>query len=164
MIKKGHWVSVMFSLVLLLGFQNVAKAQEEITDEEILKYVSVMAQIDTLKVAMKSKTNDLVKGNELMDKGRVFNAIKKTKGDSVAIAALEISPEQLAAYTEITATIDQMTAEFKENYTGLIKNDLGASVYNKIKKGLKSDAELKTRYDAAVLKYASDGDSEDESQ
>ncbi len=140
-------------MVLLVAGIGSAQAQDEISDEDIANYVRVMAQIDSMKVDMKTKTNDLVKNNELMDKGRVFNAIKKTKGDSVQIAALEVTPEQLAAYEEINMQIDQMTADFKSNYTSLIKDDLGAGVYNKIKKGLKSDDDLKARYQAAVEAY-----------
>lgn len=143
----------IFSLVMLVAFQMSAFAQDEVSDEEIENYIAVMAQIDTLKSEMKSNTNDLVKNNELMDKGRVFNAIKKTNGDSTAIAALEVTPEQIKAYSEISAEIDNMTAAFKEAYTSLIKDDLGASTYNKIKKGLRSDEALKARYDAAMTAY-----------
>ena len=149
-------IAKVWTLVLVLAaglISNVTFAQDEISDEDLANYVRVMAQIDTMKVEMKTKTNDLVKGNELMDKGRVFNAIKKTKGDSTQIAALDVSQEQLAAYTEITTQIDLMTADFKTGYTSLIKDDLGAGVYNKIKKALKSDDEVKARYDAAVEAY-----------
>ena len=150
---------ILFSIV----FSALAvQAQDaEITDEEIEKYVSVMAQIDTLKAEMKVNTSELVKGNELMDKGRVFNAIKKANGDSVAIAALEVSAEQLTAYEEINAQIEEMKAEFKTNYTALIKDDLGAGTYNKVKKALKSDDDVKSRYDEAVSQYQSASESEE---
>ena len=143
-----------YLLIFCFGLTSqLLQAQDEISDDDIANYVRVMAQIDTMKVEMKIKTNDLVKGNELMDKGRVFNAIKKTKGDSTELAALDITAEQLTAYEDINTQIDQMTAEFKTSYTSLIKDDLGAGVYNKIKKGLKSDDELKERYNQAIAAY-----------
>lgn len=155
---------LLTTLALVMVLSVSAFAQDEITDEELSNYVRVMAEIDTMKVEMKAKTNDLVKENELMDKGRTFNAIKKADGDSVALAELEVTPEQITAYEEIAAEIDQMTSDFKENYTSLIKDDLGAGIYNKIKKALKSDDELKARYDEAVANYQSASASEEESE
>ena len=43
-----------------------------------------------------------------------------------------------------------MVSDFKSVYPTLIKDELGASVYNKVKKGLKADPDLKTKYEEIV--------------
>lgn len=147
-MKKKVWLIGMV-LSLILVKVEISKSQE-ITDEELNKYAMATLAIDSLKSDMKAKTNDLVKGNELMDKGRKFNAIKKANGDSVKLTELEITSEELQAYDSIQSDITGMKVKFKEDYTKVVKSDIGASLYNKVKKGLKSDEALKQRYDVIL--------------
>lgn len=147
MKKKAWLVGMVLSLVFVQV--EVSKAQE-FNDEELSKYAEAVLTIDSLKADMKAKTNDLVKSNELMDKGRKFNAIKKANGDSLKLAELEITSDELLAYDSIQSDITTMKAQFKEDYTAVVKNDIGASLFNKIKKGLKNDEALKQRYDVIL--------------
>ena len=70
--------------------------------------------------------------------------------------------EEKAAYQGILDEYDNMVAEFKEVYPNLIKDDLGAALYNKVRNAMKSDAELKTKYDEllASMQSTDEGDSE----
>ncbi|MBU2916181.1 DUF4168 domain-containing protein [Reichenbachiella agariperforans] len=144
-------IRTVLSAVLLSMAVFVAQAQEEeITTEELTQYAKVMLSIDSMKVDLQAKTNDMVKNDPLMDMGRTFNAIKQANGDSAKLAAAEISPEQLAAYDSIQSNIEVLKANFKTNYTAAIKDDLGAGNYNKVKKALKADPALKESYDEIV--------------
>jgi hypothetical protein len=123
------------------------QAQDEITDEELTMYAKVMIQIDSMKVGMKEKTNELVKGHDLMDGGRVYNAIKSAKGDILKLNELGITQEQLMVYNSLNIEIESMKEDFKTNYTEIITNEIGASTFNTVKRALSEDA-IKIRYDS----------------
>lgn len=158
MIKRVLLAAGLFMAVC------TAQAQEEITTEQLTKYAEVMVAIDSMKAGVQDQTNELVKNNPLMDGGRVFMAIQTAKGDEAKLAEAEVTPEQQAAYDSIMVQVDQLKATFKDAYTSAIKDDLGAGLYNNIKKALKSDAELKSAYNdiLASLKEASEAISEEE--
>jgi hypothetical protein len=52
----------------------------------------------------------------------------------------------MAMFNEIQEKIDNKKADFKATYTSKIKEDIGAGLYNRLKKALKADIGLKTRY------------------
>ncbi|MCV9386089.1 DUF4168 domain-containing protein [Reichenbachiella ulvae] len=154
----------VLTTVLLFVAVFTAKAQDEISKEDLTKYAKVMLAIDSLKAGVQDQTNDLVKNDPLMDGGRTFNAIKTANGDEAKLAEAEITPEELAAYDSILVKIDELKANFKEAYTSAIKDDLGAGLYNDIRKALKSDADLKTAYDEIVASLKEETVSEEESE
>lgn len=157
-MNKVNWKNGVLALGLIVGLLALdfsAVAQDaEITDEDLQKYATIMNQIDVLKVDLKAKTNEMVKGNELMDGGRKYKAIKGAKGDEAKLSEIGATEEEVTAFNTIEESIDAMKVEFKTTYTSLIKEDLGAGTYNKVKKGLAADAELKTKYDAILTALA----------
>ncbi len=139
-------------LILLLLSAISVKAQDEapLTDEELGKYAAVMLFADTEKARMGQVYNERIKGEELMNGGRRFKEIKDAKGDDAKLQELSVTEDELAVFNSIQEEYDAMVATFKEAYTAKIKDKevLGAGLYNRIRKALKADAELKTRYEA----------------
>ena len=150
-------------IALFLLSMVVVKAQDEYTDEELTKYATVMVWAEDEKVVMTDTYNDWINNNEVLD-AKVFLDIKNTKGDSVKIADLGVSTEELVAFEMIQAKYDSMTASFKEVYIGKIKNDIGAGLYNKLKKSLKADDDVKGRYDAIYEGLKSEESIEDDAE
>jgi len=107
----------------------------------------VMNTIDGMKNEMKIKYNDLIKGEELMKGGRRFKELKSAKGDETKLAEIKATEEEISVYNTIQEEYVSMTNDFKAAYPTIIKEELGAGVYNKVKKALKSDADMKTRYE-----------------
>lgn len=145
-LKNSLLVLGMFVACLAVCPQLSAQ-DTDVTEEELTLYAQVSSKIDSLKDNMKSRINDAVKSNELMDGGKLYNQLNRAGGDETKIAEIGASEEQLAAYKEIQESITAYKAEFKEQYTAVVKDEIGAGVYNKVKKAMKADASVKARYD-----------------
>ncbi len=140
-------------------FQNVQAQDEEISDEELQKYAQVMNTVDQMKQEAKDKYLEMIKSDELMAGGKRFNQIKKAKGDEAKLAELEVTEEEQAAYDSLVAKNAAFAADIKAKFTEMIKGDIGAAAYNKIKKQLKTDDALKAKYEellAALKEESSD--------
>jgi hypothetical protein len=147
-VKSGV---MMLGMMLVIGLANTSVlAQDVVTDEELLNYAKVMTQIDSMKVEMKSKISTEVKENEMMDGGRMYNALNKAKDDQTKIDASGASEEQLVAYAQIKEAIAAYKTAFKTQYTAVVKNDIGGTTFNKVKKAIKADPDLKIKYDALL--------------
>lgn len=131
-----------------------------VTTEELTQYAMVSAKIDSLKAGMKSKISEAVKSNELMDGGKLYNKLNKAKGDEAKLAEIGATEEQLAAYATIQEDITAYKAEFKTQYTAVVKDEIGAGTFNKVKKALKADAAVKAQYDEIVASMSSETEEE----
>ncbi len=152
------------SLIALFLFSILAvKAQDEYTDEELSTYATVMVWAEAEKAIMTETYNDWINNNEVLS-AQVFLDIKNTKGDSVKIAILGVSTDEVVAFETIQSKYDSMTTSFKDVYVGKIKEDIGAGLYNKLRKSLKSDADMKSRYDAIYAGMKSDEESENDTE
>jgi hypothetical protein len=162
MTKKAN-LMLMLAFVASLSLQSsFAQDADAVTDEELTQYATVMNKIDSMKEDLQVRYNEVIKNNELMDEGRRFLELKKAWGDDAKLAEISATDEEKAAYQGILDEYDNMVAEFKEVYPNLIKDDLGAALYNKVRNAMKSDTELKTKYDEllASMQSSDEGDSE----
>jgi hypothetical protein len=162
MTKKAKFI-LMLAFAASLSLQSsFAQDADAVTDEELTQYATVMNKIDSMKEDLQVRYNEVIKNNELMDEGRRFLELKKAWGDDAKLAEISATDEEKAAYQGILDEYDNMVAEFKEVYPNLIKDDLGAALYNKVRNAMKSDAELKTKYDEllASMQSSDEGDSE----
>ena len=148
-MKKITIILGVFVAILATNF-NLSAQDAEISDDNLKLYATVMAKIDVLKSDMKTAVNDMVKGEELMTGGRRYKELKGAKGDEAKYAEIGATEEELAAFNTIMENIGNLKAEFKTSTSTLVKEELGASVYNKVKRALKTDADMKTRYEVIV--------------
>lgn len=152
-------VRTFFMTILAVAAFTAVQAQDaEISDVDLEKYAMVMDSIDAMKANIQKEYNALIQGEELMAGGRRFVEIQAAVKDSAKLAEIEVTEEEMMVYNNIQAKYEEMTAEFKENYTNLIKDELGGTLYNQITKALRSDAEVKARYEEilAEVKKGSD--------
>lgn len=138
------------TILAMVAFTTVQAQDAEISDVDLEKYAVVMDSIDAMKATIQKEYNALIQGEELMAGGRRFVEIQAAVKDSVKLAEIEVTEEEMMVYDNIQAKYEEMTAEFKESYTALIKDDLGGALYNEITKALRSDAEVKARYEAIL--------------
>ncbi|MFY0600557.1 MAG: hypothetical protein JXR03_12875 [Cyclobacteriaceae bacterium] len=161
---------MLVGVVMVLSLFS-AKAQDEVsyTDEDLTKYATVMVWAEAERGALKATVKDSV--GIWLDEGDVlarskYNELSKAKKAN-KLEEVEASEEELSVFTDIQSRIDTKKSSFKENYTLKIKEDIGAGLYNKLKRSLKSDAEVKERYDAiynALIEGAIGGDEEETSE
>ncbi|MGB3465404.1 MAG: hypothetical protein WBA74_09040 [Cyclobacteriaceae bacterium] len=134
-------------LILAITLQTTAFAQEEeITEEDIVAYASLMLKVDSMKTAAKEQFSEMVKNHELMAGGKRYNELKKAIGDEEKLAEINATEEEIAAYNELVAFNTQASVDIKTVFSSSVKEGLGARKYNAIKKKLKTDADFKTKY------------------
>lgn len=151
-----------FFLVLALSlFGTFAKAQETISDEDLKKYVVAMDSIESMKEGLVETISEMVKGNEEVSAAR-YNDLYKIIDDSTKLAEAKATEVEIAFVKKVLATKDEETAKINEAFQSLAKDYIGAKTYNSIKKALRTDAELKQRYETmeAELKKKDGGEGE----
>lgn len=122
--------------------QNV---MEKYTQEDIRKYAELMAWSDLEKENLTNTYNKWIKENEELNAPR-FLAIRRTNSDSVELSNIEATEAELHAFNEIQKGYDSLIALFKELFIEKIEVDMGAKLYNSLSSDLKSDEELKSKY------------------
>lgn len=139
---------VMMALVWGAG---VAYAQEEvtITDEELSKYATAMDSVNEMSASVLVTISDMVKNSEVMDAAR-YNDLSKIAKDEAKLAEAKATPEEIAFLNEVATKKEEETARINAAFQSLAKEYVGVAVFNKVKKALSADAELKTKYDSLM--------------
>ena len=155
----------LLAVVMLLSVTNTqAQDEEPLTDEELKKYALVMDYAEQEKERLKDDYNEMIQAEELMDGGRRFKELSAAGDDEEKLAEIEATDEEIEVYNKIVAANNENIEAFKTAYTEKIKDNeqLGAALYNRITKELKSDEELKARYTAIFEAVQSERASEEE--
>ncbi|MEQ8903731.1 hypothetical protein [Ekhidna sp.] len=134
-------------LICLVAGINMVNAQDEtsFSDEELTKYATVMVWAEVEKERMTEVYNGWINNDEVLEAAR-FVEIKSANGDSLKLQEIEATDDEIMAFQQIQVDYDSMTSSFKEVYIGKIKGDIGAGLYNTLKKELKSSEGTKARY------------------
>lgn len=154
----------LLTLALLFFTGAVAIAQDETsyTDEELTKFATVMVWAQQETEVLKNVVRDSVE-SWLVDRPLTnarYNDLSKAEKDG-DVSTASPTEEELAAYNEIQQRIEAKKTSFKETYVAKIKDDIGAALYNRLNKDLKSNEEIKARYDvifALLLQDATAGE------
>lgn len=158
--RKFIWVLAVAATLSLQSAMAQDTAGEAVTDEELTQYATVMNKIDSMKEDLQDRYNEVIKSNELMDEGRRFVAIKGAWGNEAKMAELNVTEEEKAAYEGILVAYDKMVADFKEAYPAIIKDELGAALYNKVSQQLKKDKELEAKYNELLISMKKDDETD----
>lgn len=140
-------MNMVFAACTILMLFNTVKGQEKetFTDKEMLKFATVMLWAENEKQQMGDSLESWVKNNEKLS-GTAYNELSRAvkAGD---INSAEVTEEEKAAFQLIQEKIEVDKEAFKEVYTTKIKEDIGVSLYNRLNKALKSDVEIKAKYE-----------------
>lgn len=146
MMKK-----LMYFLVFVIGI-GFANAQDaEITDDELKTYAIANAGVKSITSSISPMVNDLISKQEGMT-GQRFKELQATKGDADKLAGIEAQEWEIKFLNTVNAEIDERKEAAKDLINLLAKYAIGSSQYKAIRSGLKSDADLKARYDAIAAK------------
>lgn len=151
-------------LLALVGGVFTLRAQgDQISDEDLTNYAKVMVWAENEKDALGSIVSDSVTiwlENSILTPGRYMEFSKAEKQG--ALQSVDATQQEFDEYARIQARIDQKAEKFKATYVDRIKNDIGAGPYNQIKSALKSDTEVKSRYDAIYNKVKEESGSDED--
>lgn len=151
-------------LVCLMSAIGVVCAQDEVSfsEEELTKYASVMVWAEMEKTNMTKVYNGWINNDDALEAAR-FVKIKSANGDEVKLQEIGATTEEVAAFTTIQTSYDSMTSAFKEVYVGKIKEEIGAGLYNQLKKSMKSNGEIKAQYQMVYDRLKEEAVAEDSS-
>ncbi|MBV6646902.1 MAG: hypothetical protein KI790_15705 [Cyclobacteriaceae bacterium] len=150
---------IVMATVVVIGFTGTsAFAQDTFTDEDLKTYAVVMKWAEGQKKEMGAAYNGWIKESEQIG-AKKFSEMRKAhkKGELDAVEATE---EEKQAFADIQAKNDEQKGKFKETFTAKIKDEIGVGLYNKLKKALKTDTDLKARYDGVMASLDEDSESE----
>lgn len=141
---------------LFLG--AAVKAQSDtatVNDEELKRYAVMMDSIDEMRIALLEKISDMVKNNENLSVAR-YNDLSKIIGDEEKLKEANATPEEIAAVKAVQTLKDTGTEEINTAAREIAKQYVGAATYNKVRKALKADAGVKSRYEAMLNELKAD--------
>lgn len=142
------YIAILFASFLIIASQSLF-AQDQITDEELKKYVVAMDSINDMKVSLLEEISEMVKANEGLTNAR-YNELSKIMNDEAKLAAAKATPEEIAFMKQVAEKKSEGTAEITQTFQTLAKEYVGATSFNKIKKALTTDTELKSKYQSML--------------
>ncbi|HMP99904.1 MAG TPA: hypothetical protein PKC24_09000 [Cyclobacteriaceae bacterium] len=145
---------VLVPFLIALNFSVFAQ-EEEVTEEELKNYAIAMDSIENMKAALIETISELVRNNEVIS-GNRYNELSKIINDESKLAAAEAKPDEIAAVKEIIAKRDEETQKINETFQSLAREFIGAKSYNKVRKALQTDADVKAKYEAILASLNSD--------
>lgn len=150
---KKNILLFVFALfaVTSLHAQSDAATQEQVTDEELEKYAVTMDSINDMKESLLEEITEMVKGNDAITNAR-YNELSKIIDDEAALTEAKATPEEIAFIKEVAAKKEEGTTKIQETFQTMAKDYVGASSYNKVKKALASDEQVKKRYETFMDK------------
>jgi hypothetical protein len=131
-------------------------SQDQITDEELKKYAVAMDSINDMKASLLEEISDLVKEDGKMTNAR-YNELSKIANDPAKLAQAKATPEEIALLKKVAEKKNEGTVEINNTFQALAQEYVGAASYNKIKKALSTDAELKSKYEQMLAQLEKDG-------
>jgi hypothetical protein len=148
---------IMFSVFSLftISFVYSQDAPVAVSDEELTKYATAMDSINEMSANVKLIITDMVKNGKVMTATR-YNEISKIINDEAKLAEAKATSEEIAFAKEVGARRDEESAKINQAFQSLAKEYVGAATFNKVKKALAADTELKGRYDAMLAEMAKD--------
>lgn len=145
----------LFFAVQTIQAQDSTPAQTEISDEELEKYAVTMDSVEDMKASLLEDITEMVEKNEKMTNAR-YNDLSKIIDDEAALKEAKATPEEIAFIKDVAAKKEEGTKKIQETFQTMAKDYVGASSYNKIKDALKTNPELKKRYETQLGKLGGD--------
>jgi len=140
----------LFFVVQTINAQDATTAQSEITDEELEKYAVTMDSVEDMKTSLLEDITKMVESNGITNAR--YNDLSKIVDDEAALKEAKATPEEIAFLKEVAAKKEEGTKKIQETFQTMAKEFVGASSYNKIKDQLKTNPELKKRYETQLDK------------
>ena len=136
--------------------QTQVPGQEEVTDDELKKYAVAMDSVNDMKETLLKEIGDIVKEDGKMTNAR-YNELSKIANDDAKLTAAKATAEEKALLKKVADKKAEGTEEINTTFQSLAKDYVGAESYNKVKKALTTDAELKSKYETMLKELDKDG-------
>jgi len=139
-VRIGFFATALLSVI---AFSQVKAQDGEITDENLRRYALLSEVVDIMKGDIKSKTSELVKNQDGMT-GKRFNELRKSMDGAKEweVKFMDLIAKKKADGIESIKMANQVLAS----------KMVGGKMYKQIKSELKTNEDLKSRYEAIATK------------
>lgn len=151
-------------ILTMLASHAVFAQDEEITDEQLRRYALLQEVIDVMKKEISVELNEMIKAQEGMT-GQRYKELAATKGDDAKMAEIKAQDFEKKFFQLTEDMKNERIEAIKTVNQELATKMLGerGKVYKRVSDALKTDADLKARYEAIlqVIQNASDSDGDE---
>ncbi|MEI9917604.1 MAG: hypothetical protein WDO14_02250 [Bacteroidota bacterium] len=126
--------------------QNIA-----VTNDELIKYATVIDSVGRMQNTARHELGDMIRSKGIMDLAR-YNALNKIINDPPQLEEAKATPEEIAFVKEVNAKQEEEVGRIKSTYQELATNYVTPQVFNKVRKAIDTDPQIKKRYDSLVMK------------
>jgi Ca2+-binding EF-hand superfamily protein len=158
-MKAKFFLSTVFSLIAIASYSQDASVSEE----ELTKYATVMDSISEMTINFQSSISTMVKESEAIT-GTRYNELSKIISDEAKLTEAKATPEEIAFIKGMAEKKKEETSKINQAFQTLVKENLGAATYNKVKKALATDTTLKQKYDSLIEEMEKDNKVEKETE
>jgi hypothetical protein len=139
---------IRFSAAILITmiFSLSVNAQK-ITDDDLKKYITVMDSIEVLKNRLTTSMNNLAKGNDKISSNR-YNALIQIINNETKLLEAKATPDEIDYVKKAVVKRDEEMLKFQTTYQSLLHDYIGEAAFASIRSNLKTDANLKRKYDS----------------
>jgi len=138
-----------FSQVKPQNSTQAPATNQSVSAEELNKYATAMDSVNQLTAAVKDTITAMVNSNKAVSANR-YNELSKIIGDEAKLSAANATPDEIAFVKKVVERKDQETAKVNQTFQNLAKDYVGVATFNKVKKALAADTQLKARYDSIL--------------
>jgi two-component sensor histidine kinase len=154
-MKVLHFLAALFLVAGALSAQAQEAESTAVSDEELHRYAVMMDSIDEMRITLLNEISEMVKNNDKITVAR-YNELSKIADNQEKLAAANATEDELAALKEIQEKKDAGTARINDAFKNLAKEYVGATAYNKIRKALKDEPEVKSKYESLLEELKAD--------
>lgn len=148
--------SLLFSCAFfLLAISAHAQNDVAVTDEELGKYATAMDSVNELTIELMDSITLMVKNTTVMNAAR-YNDLSKIISDEAKLTEAKATPEEIAFVKSVADYKSKGTSEINSAFQSLAKDYVGAATFNKVKKALASNTDLKSKYDSLMEELKKD--------
>jgi hypothetical protein len=133
---------------LLMNLINVMA--QEITNEELKKYVLTMDSLDVLKNQLTIKINNISKNSKISPDR--FNKLMPIINDQAKLTEANATADEITIIKKAVALRNEETMKFQQTYQALIHDFLGQAIFTKVRNALKTNDSIKRKYDSLTAK------------
>jgi hypothetical protein len=137
------------------GQKQPAVQDLAVTNEELVKYATVMDSVNEMQATVRRQLGEMVKNSTVMKSAR-YNELSKIIDDAAKLTEAKATPEEIAFVKEVAAKRAEETTRIKTTYQALATDYVKPAVFNKVKKAIDTDPIIKKRYDSLMVEMGKD--------
>ncbi|NBW33823.1 MAG: hypothetical protein EBR30_02080 [Cytophagia bacterium] len=141
--------------IFLLTLNAHAQTEVVVSDEELLKYATAMDSVNELTVQLTDSITLLVKNTTVMSAAR-YNELSRIANDEAKLTEAKATTEEISFIKYMADYKSKRTNNINQTFQNLAKTYVGAATFNKVKKALTTNTELKAKYDTLMEELKKD--------